>query len=563
MSRGRWIALCAGVAVVVGHAAAFPWLVERLDRSPLTVRMRAAMVAPGPSLSVAAEIPGDAAARARLLVDGEEIGPAVATVDLARPPGLHRVEWRARYRGGVERRVGWTQLVGPFQDPARPPCSARLLVGQRFLDDGRAGPGTLAHLLARLVEHQMSGFEAFPVGSFERVRAISMRWASPAGEAGHLRVVLELGFTRAALELTIRIAPRLAGNEIALTSRTEVRVRLRSRFVQWVSDLVRGDEIAGRMARREIGAALDDIMTAPPPLPLGGGRVLQLTYCPDRDIEVVGGSHAALPLAVELATASAAARRAGRAAAPILLPGDLGSAPAAMTAPLAIELDGNALNGLLYVLWGSGYLDEALAGSGIVDRFHRDPIVAELLSVRARGPWLPLPPTLTPSRRPGQSYEIGVASSLWLEDVGLRTPAHIFGRAAFAGPTEHRPAQSAGPTEHRPAQSDLTARSGVPSSGAPRLSLHDLGLTCEPEPGLLEPCYPELAATLIERAPEVHGELSAWFGEVLAELLIDREIAPTGSAAQFRLQRSAIRSPPVGRHGPLRIDLMGKLEALP
>ncbi len=552
MRGGRWVALFAGVAVVAGHAAAFPWLVERLNRSPLTVRMRAAMVAPGPSLSVAAEIPGDAAARARLLVDGEEIGPAAATVDLARPPGLHRVEWRARYRGGVERRVGWTQLVGPFQDPARPPCSARLLVGQRFLDDGRAGPGTLAHLLARLVEHQMSGFEAFPVGSFERVRAISMRWASPAGEAGHLRVVLELGFTRAALELTIRIAPRLAGKEIALTSRTEARVRLRSRFVQWVSDLIRGDEIAGRMARREIGAALDDIMTAPPPLPLSGGRVLQLTYCPDRDIEVVGGSHAAVPLAVDLATASTAARRAGRAAAPILLPGDLGSAPAAMTAPLAIELDGNALNGLLYVLWGSGYLDEALAGSGIVDRFHRDPIVAELLSVRARGPWLPLPPTLTPSRRAGQSYEIGVASSLWLEDIGLRTPAHIFGRAAFAGPTEHRPAQS-----------ELVARSGVPSSEAPRLSLHDLGLTCEPEPGLLEPCYPELAASLIERAPEVHGELSAWFGEVLAELLIDREIAPSGSGAQFRLQRSAIRSPPAGRHGPLRIDLMGQLEPLP
>ncbi len=541
MRGGRWIALCAGIAVVAGHAAAFPWLVQRLDRSPLTVRVRASMVAPGPALSVAAEIPGDAAARARLLVDGQEIGPAVEAVDLARPPGLHRVEWRARYRGGIERRVGWTQLVGPFQDPARPPCSARLLVGQQFLDDGRAGPGTLAQLLARLVEHQMSGFEAFPVGSFERVRAISMRWASPAGEDGHLRVVLELGFTRAALELTIRIAPHLAGGEMKLVSRTDARVRLRSRFVQWVSDLIHGDEIAGRMARREIGAALDDIMTAPPPLPLGGGRSVQLTYCAGRDIEVVGGSHAAVPLAVDLAPASAVARRAGRAGAPILLPADLGSAPAAMTAPLAIELDGNALNGLLYVLWASGYLEEALAGSGIVDRFHRDPIVAELLSVRARGPWLPLPPTLVPSTRAGQSYEIGVASSLWLEDVGLRTPAHIFGRAGF----------------------DLTTGSGAPSSAAPRLSLHDLGLTCEPEPGLLEPCYPELAATLIERAPEVHGQLSAWFAEVLAELLIDREIAPSGSGAQFRLRRSAIRSPPAGRHGPLRIDLLGQLEALP
>ena len=36
------------------------------------------------------------------------------------------------YRGGVERRVGWTQLSGPYQDPAQPPCSARILFGQRL-----------------------------------------------------------------------------------------------------------------------------------------------------------------------------------------------------------------------------------------------------------------------------------------------------------------------------------------------------------------------------------------------------------------------------------------------
>ncbi|HWM87342.1 MAG TPA: hypothetical protein VNO33_15930 [Kofleriaceae bacterium] len=529
------LALVAGAALVAGHAAAFPWLVRRLDRSPLTVRVRGPLVAPGPGLALTAEIPGDAAARTRVAIDGREIG--LSSLDHAVAPGLHRVEWRARYRGGAERRVGWTQLVGPYQDPAHPPCSARVLIGQRFLDDGAAGNGSLADLLAGMIDREMRGFEAFPVGSFERLRAISMRWVgAAAGERGHLRVALELGFTRAALDLVIRIAPELAAGHLRLTSRTQAHVRLQNRLVQWVSDLIEGDEIASRMARREITAALDQVMTAPPPLPLDDGHQLELAYCADRDVEVVGGSHASVPLAVALAPAAAAARRAGRAGGPVLLPPERSEPTGRMSAPLAVELDGNALNGLLYVLWATGYLEEALAGSGLVDRFHRDPIVTELLSVRARGPALPLPPTLAASSRAGQSFEIAVASSLWLDDGGLSTPAHIFGRAGF----------------------ELTA-----AHVAPRLTLHDLGLTCEPEPGLLEPCYPELAAQLIERAPEVHGQLSAWFGDLLAQLLIDQEIAPAGSIARFRLERSAIHSPPAGKHGPLRIDLLGRLEAVP
>ncbi|HTE56304.1 MAG TPA: hypothetical protein VK698_35870 [Kofleriaceae bacterium] len=542
---GRWIALVVGVGAVAGHAAAFPWLIARLDRAPLRVRVRAPLAAPGPHLAISADLPGDAAARARVVVDGEELASAAALASLEPGPGLHRVEWRARYRGGIERRVGTTQLVGPFQDPASPPCSARLLVGQGLLDDGRAGPGTLAHLVAALVEREMDGFDAFPVGAFQRVRAVRIRWVgSRPKQPGHLRVALELGFHRAALELTIRLETHIVGGQLRLSSRAEARVKLDNRLVQWMSDLIDGDEIAARMARREIAAALDQVMTAPPPLPLGRGRALELAYCPGRDIEVVDGSHASVPLAVALAPAAAAARRAGRVGAPVLLPPApaLAGPPAAMTAPLAIELDGNALNGLLYVLWATGYLEESLAGSGIVERFNRDPIVAELLSVRARGPSLPLPPTLAPSTRPGQSYQIGVASALLLEDGALRTPAHLFGRAGF----------------------DLAASEpDRPAGLAPRLSLHELGLTCEPEPGLLEPCYPELAAQLIERAPEVHDQLSAWFSDLLARLLVDQEIAPAGSLARFRLRRSAIHPPPPGQHGPLRIDLLGVLESAP
>ena len=537
----RWLALAVGLVLAGGHAMAFPWLVTWLDRVPLRVRLDAPISVPGPRLQIAAELPAGIQRRTAIAVDGQEIGRAE---DLAtgRGPGLHRVEWRARYRGGVERRVGWTQMLGPYQDPARPPCSVRFLIGQAFLDDGRAGPGTLAGLAVRLVGEQMAGFDAFPVGAFERVRKVSMSWVGPAAkEDGHLRVALELGFRKAALELVIRIAPHLVAGRLELGSRTDVRLRLRNRLFQWVSDLIDGDEIAARMARREITAALDEILTAPPPLPLDGGRELELTYCADRDIEVVSGSHASVPLAVVLAPAAAAARKANRAAAPILLPAPAARAGAVVRAPFAIELDGNALNGLLYVLWATGYLDEALAASKLVDRFNQDPIVSELLSVRARGPSLPLPPTLTVSPRSGLSYEIAVASSLRLDDGGLRTPAHIFGRAGF----------------------DLAASGpGTRPGLEPRLSLHDLGLTCAPEPGLLEPCYPELAANLIERAPEVHGQLSAWFSELLAQLLIDQEIAPPGTDVSFQLQRSEIHGPPAGQHGPLRIDLMGALRPL-
>src|SRR5690606_1512702 len=113
-------------------------------------------------LEVEAALPASLTRRARLWIDGEHRGGAG---DLARlsteaagggpyPAGLHQIEWRTSYRGGASHRVGWSQLTGPYQDPAAPPCSVRVLFGQALLDDEADGARTLAHLVRTLAERE-------------------------------------------------------------------------------------------------------------------------------------------------------------------------------------------------------------------------------------------------------------------------------------------------------------------------------------------------------------------------------------------------------------------------
>jgi hypothetical protein len=536
MRHSRWIAPLVGAALVGLHAAALPLLVARVERPALTVALVAPRRAAGPRLEVAASLPDGLLERATLRLDGQESGPAenlaqLTARDLA--PGLHHIEWRVEYRGGIERRVGWSQLTGPYQDPARPPCGARILFGQRLLDDGAAGPGTIAQVVKRLVEAELSGFERWPVGRFERVSGLALDWVGPQpGKLGHLRVSIDIAMASARLGLTVRLTPRMQGVELMIDARTEVRVAMESRVAQWVIDLIDGDELLSKLARRQIAGALDDLLTVPPPLDLGDGRSLELTFCPDRPVEIVSGRHAAIWLAARLDQAAAIGVQRGRGGAPVLLPPEPLGETRPLAAPIAIELDGNALNGLLYALWATGFFEQVLAEAGIVDSFHRDPVVADLLSVRVRGPLLPVPPTVWAARGGDRSYELGVASYFWLEDGDLLTPAHLFGRAGFA------------------VGSSLTDVA---------VSLSELGLTCEPEPGILEPCYPELAAELVARAPDLHDELSDWFGQVLTDLLTGRDLAP-GGPARFRIERTDLVPPPAGRHGPLRLELHGKIQ---
>src|SRR5204863_6926760 len=138
--------------------------------------------------------------------------------------------------------AGFTQLVGPYQDPAAPPCSARLLFGQKLLDDGAAGPGTLAGVVRDLAARQLRGFDRWPVGHFERVRAVRLRWVGATFRGPqHLRADIDVDLSSAALGLTVKIAPRIEAGKLKLEARTGASVHMANRVAQWVVDLIDGD----------------------------------------------------------------------------------------------------------------------------------------------------------------------------------------------------------------------------------------------------------------------------------------------------------------------------------
>ena len=170
-----------GLAICAGHAAAF-FALAADPPPPFELFVDAPKASPQLTLEAAIDpaVDPELARRLRRLPD-EPPAPSGA--------GLRRVRWRAEYRGGYVRSVGATQLVGPFQDPAAPPCSGRVVVGQRLLDDGAAGPGTIAHLVRPLLERQLAGAGQFPVGDFREVRDLSLTWAELSGHPDDVAMV--------------------------------------------------------------------------------------------------------------------------------------------------------------------------------------------------------------------------------------------------------------------------------------------------------------------------------------------------------------------------------------
>src|SRR5690606_38723530 len=174
-----------------------------------------------------------------------------------------------------------------------------------------------------LIERELAGFDRWPVGRFVGVSAIELAWdggeeAAAGGEArsGHLRASIEVELSRATLGLTLRLTPRVEGSELRFSATTRARVAMASRVAQWVVDLIDGDEIVAERADREIAGALDRLLTAPPPLELGGGRAVELVLRDGRQVEVVSDRHAAPWLAARLDRAAAAGARGGRAGGP-------------------------------------------------------------------------------------------------------------------------------------------------------------------------------------------------------------------------------------------------------
>src|SRR6185503_10915638 len=98
-------------------------------------------------------------------------------------------------------------LVGPFQDPAKPACSGRVVISQTLLDDGKAGPATIAGELARTLDAEMKGESVAALGAYEKVSDVSLRWATLSGHPedwgmiqeapnGYVRVTARLHFER-------------------------------------------------------------------------------------------------------------------------------------------------------------------------------------------------------------------------------------------------------------------------------------------------------------------------------------------------------------------------------
>src|SRR6185295_11667386 len=106
---------------------------------------------------------------------------------------------------------------------------------------------------------------------------------------------------------------------------------------------------------------------------LGDGHSLTFAYC-DGPPEILDSIAGALPFSVALG------RVPGN---PAILPPRRGPAlrtPLLTSTELAIDLDVDAANALLYELWRTGYLDKQLAKAGLDHRFNSDPVVKEFLS---------------------------------------------------------------------------------------------------------------------------------------------------------------------------------------
>lgn len=516
MRPARHLATLAGLALAGAHALLFPVLLAHCRRIPLEVRVVAPRAAA--SLSVSAEIPAAVHEQVTVEVDG-----VPTELDQARVgPGLHRVEWSARYRGGFERRVGLTQLVGPFQDPTTPPCSVRLLVGQALLDDGAGSPGTVAAVARRLLDEELDGIGRWPIGDFRKVGALTLTWGATA-----LVIHAEAVFARGKVPIVVMVYPSLIDGRVDLRVEVDAELDLDSRVYQWLADLIHAEVFAGRDARRQLEDALRDALRPPPPVPLPGGRRLVFDYCPHQPLELEPRHYLAVPLAMHI-----------EGAVPDLLPvtlGPLPDHPVDLDAPLALEFSVDAINAVLYYLWHTGFLDQQLTAAGLDDRFNHDSAVEELLSIRIGDIRLALPPQVALGPPGGPMFDLGAEATLAIRDGDRRTPGRVWSTIGF----------------------DFAGTGGTDLVA--RLTLRQLALTCEPAPGLLRPCYSELVSEVSRRPDDLHGELTRLFTREFRDIVLGQRIGADDSPADFEVTRATVHAERFPPTGLVRVDLYGRL----
>jgi hypothetical protein len=508
----------AGAAIVAAHAIAFVVLVEHCHGEDLAVDVTADLAAQTATLE--GHVPAGLASRI-----AHRDGPTV---------GLYRRRWSVTYRGGFRREVGATQLVGPFQDPEAPPCTGRVVVGQKLLDDGTGSKATVAGLLADEIDHELRGEDIFPVGAYRRIEHLSLRWSRLeshpedtrlVGKApdGYVRAAASVVFDRVTVPLVVALIPEHDGDVLRFRIAARANLDFGNRVFQWASDKLGADKIATRLARRQLEDVLVTTFAPPPPFELPDHQVLQFSYCAS-PAEIADNAYGALPFAVAISHASQA---------PQVLPPRLGTgsrpAPTADTT-LALDLDPDALNALLYELWRTGWLDRQLAAAGLDRRFNTDPTVAEFLSVRISPPRLALPPVIMPG--PGTTLQLAADARISLADGDTTTTGRVYGALRFAiAPS--------------------------PAGGLPlSVDLGALELACERTATTLVPCYADLVSALRDRGSEFHGALTETFAKLLSDIFIDRELTAAGLPGRLVIRGA---TPAITAVGTLHLELAAEL----
>ncbi len=525
MKAGAGVATLAGLALALGHAFVVPVLLEATARPPLELRWPGPLVADAPAIATAPTATAESG-------DGGA-------------PGLVWRRWTVTYRGGVTRAVGAVQLVGPFQDPAAPPCAGRLVVGQRLLDDGRGEPATVAGVIAAELTRELTGSRYLGAGAFRRVEDVRAAWAelashprdvalfpraalAPPAPTGYLRATAVVVFDRVRIPVTIGALPRVDVRAGAPSLGFVIGVRAALDFdhraLDWLNDRVGGDRLVTRAVSGQLDTALLAALGPPPPLELPGGRQLVVELCPDRPLEIREGAWAAVPLRWRLGGPVAVA-----AGGPPVRPPARGAArfAAPAGADLTLDLDLDALNGVLYELWRTGWLDEQLDRAAAHDRFNRDPTVATYLRLRLSPLRLALPPTVRPAG--GARLALDLAVRVDLADGPTITPGHAWASLAL----------------------------GLGAGLAAEVGVTALELACEPAPGLHRPCYADVVAALRDAAPGAHALLADPLTGALTGLFAARRLSATGAPAALELSNARARVAPDGE--AIRIELDGRL----
>jgi hypothetical protein len=489
------VATLAGIALVAAHAVGFVWLAQHSRGADFVVEAPP-LVGAGPS------------------------------------PGLHRRHWTVTYRGGHVREVGASELVGPFQDPKTPACSGRVVVGQKLLE-------TMAPVMKDMVTAQMRGMDIFPVGAFRKIRSLSLEWArleSNLGDRrllgkdgapdGYVRATATVVFDRGEVDLLVGFVPIRSPASLKFRIAAFADLDFNNSVLSWVSDKLGADRIATGIAREQIDDILVTTFAPPPPFELPGGQTLQFTYC-DGPIEIVDGMYGALPFAVAFSALPNA---------PEILPPKLGPGtrvtPSADTT-LALDLDVDALNALLFELWRTGWLDRQLAEVGLDRRFNSDPIVTDYLSIRISPLRLALPPVIEPH---GDGLRLAADARVSIGDGASVIVGRGFGALDF------RFVKST--TAALPIAVDLGA----------------LELACERSPTMLVPCYSDLVAAMRGRGSEFHGALTDAFAALLTDIFIDRHLGTSELPAELVITGVV---PSVTGSGTLHLQLDGKLVPAP